>query len=53
MGPITLGRDQYFVVGDNRGNSNDSRAVGPISEDMIVGHVNLVVWPLSNFGKVE
>ena len=53
MGPITLGLDQYFVVGDNRGNSNDSRAVGPISEDMIVGHVNLVVWPLSNFGKVE
>lgn len=53
FGPIVLGADEYFVVGDNRGNSNDSRAVGPISEDMIVGHVNLVVWPLSNFGKVE
>ncbi|MBR6787169.1 MAG: signal peptidase I [Clostridia bacterium] len=53
FGPIVLGADQYFVVGDNRGNSNDSRAVGPISEDMIVGHVNLVIWPLSNFGKVQ
>lgn len=53
FGPIRLGADEYFVVGDNRGNSNDSRAIGPISEDMIVGHVNLVVWPLSNFGKVE
>ena len=53
FGPIKLGRDEYFVVGDNRGNSNDSRAVGPISEDMIVGHVSLVVWPLSNFGLVE
>lgn len=53
FGPIVLGADEYFVVGDNRGNSNDSRAVGPISEDMIVGHVNLVVWPLRNFGKVQ
>ena len=53
MGPFMLGADQYFVVGDNRGNSNDSRRVGPISEDMIVGHVRCVVWPLSNFGTVE
>lgn len=53
FGPYTLGADQYFVVGDNRGNSNDSRSVGPISEDMIVGHVSFVVWPLSDFGKVE
>ena len=52
-GPRTLGADEYFVVGDNRGNSNDSRAVGPISEDMIVGHVSLVLWPLSNFGTVK
>lgn len=53
FGPYKLGADQYFVVGDNRGNSNDSRSVGPISEDMIVGHVSFVVWPLSEFGKVE
>lgn len=53
MGPFLLGADQYFVVGDNRGNSNDSRRVGPISEDMIVGHVRCVVFPFSNFGAVE
>ena len=53
MGPFMLGPDQYFVVGDNRGNSNDSRRVGPISEDMIVGHVRCVVFPFSNFGAVE
>ncbi len=53
FGPYKLGADEYFVVGDNRGNSNDSRSVGPISEDMIVGHVSFVIWPLSDFGKVE
>lgn len=47
--PVLLGEDSYFVMGDNRGNSNDSRAVGPISRDMIVGHVTKVLWPLSKF----
>lgn len=53
-GPIVLGENEYFVMGDNRGNSNDSRAVGPITEDMIVGHVRCIIWPLNKFGtKVE
>lgn len=47
--PITLGEDQYFVCGDNRGNSNDSRAVGPITRDQLVAHVQRIVWPLSKF----
>lgn len=49
MGPFTLGEDEYFVMGDNRGNSNDSRYVGPISSKMIVAHVQRVIWPLSKF----
>jgi len=54
LGPVLLGEDQYFVMGDNRGNSNDSRRVGPISRDMIVGHVKRVILPLSKFmQKVE
>ena len=49
LGPVILGEDSYFVMGDNRGNSNDSRRVGPISRDMIVGHVERVLLPLSKF----
>lgn len=49
MGPVQLGEDEFFVMGDNRGNSNDSRRVGPISHDMIVAHVRRVILPLSKF----
>ena len=54
LGPVLLGKDSYFVMGDNRGNSNDSRKVGPITSDMIVGHVTRVLLPISKFmQKVE
>lgn len=58
----TLKDGEYFVVGDNRGNSHDSRDwndsdpsrdVGPITEDMIVGHVRCVIWPLSDIRAAE
>ena len=52
-GPWTLGDDEYFVMGDNRRNSNDSRFVGPISRDMIIGKVQYVMWPLGNMRAID
>jgi signal peptidase I len=49
MAPITLGPLAYFVMGDNRGNSNDSRSFGPIRRDEIIGRVWLRYWPMDQF----
>lgn len=49
MEPITLGPLAYFVLGDNRSNSNDSRAFGPVRREDILGRVWLRYWPLSQF----
>ena len=52
---ITLGEDQYFVMGDNRLTSHDSRAsdVGPIHRNMIMGRVRFVLWPLNRIRGIR
>ncbi|NLB90669.1 MAG: signal peptidase I, partial [Clostridiales bacterium] len=56
MDSITLGEDEYFVMGDNRDNSNDSRnlsVVGPISRKSIVGHVRFVFFPFNAWRGIQ
>ncbi len=53
--PVVLGEDEYFVMGDNRNNSNDSRAeiVGNIHRDDIIGKAWIRIWPFSEFGLLK
>jgi signal peptidase I len=43
---------RVFVMGDNRSNSEDSRAIGPIKETKIVGHAFVIIWPAGDFGGI-
>jgi len=52
--PITLGEDEYFVMGDNRNNSSDSRLpeVGNIKRDQIIGRAWVRIWPLKDIEMI-
>jgi len=49
---VTLAEGQYFVLGDNRPSSSDSRSWGPIGRERIVAKVLLRYWPFARGGRL-
>ena len=48
--PIELPENSYFMMGDNRRQSCDSRDWGPVQRDLLIGNVSLVYWPVNRIG---
>ena len=43
-GPVVVPWDSYFLMGDNRRNSYDSRIVGPVQQSELIGVANMIYW---------
>ena len=50
---ITLDDDEYFILGDNRLISKDSRYFGPVKKDDLMGEAVFRLWPFSSFGLID
>ncbi|SMB93842.1 signal peptidase I Serine peptidase. MEROPS family S26A [Desulfonispora thiosulfatigenes DSM 11270] len=52
FGPTNVPKDQYFMLGDNRNHSSDSRVWGFVDKDLIIGKARFTYWPLDRMGGV-
>lgn len=52
-GPVTIPKDNYFMMGDNRGNSQDSRFWGFLPKDRFIGRAVVIFWPLNRLDHFE
>ncbi len=46
---VTLAENEYYVMGDNRSHSSDSRSFGPVNKNEFIGKVLLRAWPFGRF----
>ncbi len=53
FGPVKVPPNAYFMMGDNRNDSADSRVWGTVDHDLIVGKAACVYWPISNMGRIR
>ena len=51
--PVEVGEDEYFVLGDNRNDSLDSRKIGCIPKTDIIGSAVFRIYPFQNIGTLE
>jgi signal peptidase I len=52
LSTMTIPAGEYYVMGDNRGNSEDSRCFGAIAKKLIIGRAFIKVWPISRIGTL-
>lgn len=52
-GPYRVPKNKLFAMGDNRGNSKDSRWIGPIDRSKVVGRAFFTYWPLNRIGILK
>ncbi len=53
FGPVRVQPDNYFVMGDHRISSNDSRVFGPVASRFIYGRAVFAYWPVDHFGSLS
>jgi signal peptidase I len=53
FGPVRVDKDKYFVMGDHRISSNDSRVFGSVGSQYIYGRAVFAYWPVDHFGSLS